>query len=224
MDRNGIIARYKELDDEITPHFLFSLGTALLTEGGSAPEISMAQDFLWNWIVKALNIVARTCGEDSQHFKQLDKICENIGTELTIKSILKLLAIFRAAKDDFEKGYIFEIKEIAQAEIFDDELDQAQELLNNKYIIAAAVIVGTVLETNLRWLCEKYDIPTGKLDKMNSDLAKFNIYNKNTQKKITSIAGIRNSAAHGRKDEIDCSDVELMLLGVRSFTTKHEIN
>lgn len=223
MDRNGIIARYKELENEITPHLVASLGTALYTNGGSMPEPTLMQDFLWNWIIKALNIVSRTCGENSQHFKQLEKVGEALGSELTIQTIGRLIAIFRAAKEDFEKGFIFEIKEITQAEIFDDELDQAQELLEHNFLIPSAVIAGTVLESKLRWLCEKHSIPIGKLDKMNADLAKANVYNKNTHKKITAIAAIRNSAAHGQKEDFDVSDVELMILEVKNFTSKHEI-
>lgn len=223
MDRNGIIARYKELEDEITPHLMVSMGTALFTDGGTTSEPTLPQDFLWNWIVKALNIVSRTCGEDSQHYKQLEKASENLGNELTIRTIGRLIAIYRAAKDDFEKGFIFEIKEISQAEIFADELDQAQELLEHNFLVPSAVVAGTVLETKLRWLCEKHSLPIGKLDKMNADLAKANVYNKNTQKKLTAIAGIRNSAAHGKKEEIRKSDIESMILEIKYFTSNYEI-
>ena len=47
----------------------------------------------------------------------------------------------------------------------------------------------------------------GKLDKMNADLAKAGQYNTLVQKRITALAAIRNSAAHGdhkafSKDEV----------------------
>lgn len=218
MDINKIIRRYKELEDEISKHILLSAGSAFLVNGNKDLEPSFAKDVLWNWIVKALNLVGRTCGESSQHFKMLEKTSKDLEDHLAIKSVSKLLPIFSAARSDFEGGFIFEIKEMVRAEIFDDELEQAEELLKNNFILPAAIVAGIVLETNLRFLCEKNEIPVGKLDKMNSDLAAKSVYSKNTQKQITAIAGIRNSAAHGVKDDLTLDRVGLMINEVRNIT------
>lgn len=218
MDKQVIINRYKELENEVSSHLLVSAGSAFfsLTEG--VKENQLVQNILLTWIVKASNIIARTCGENSIHSKKFEAAAEKINEEIAFHTITKLVAIFRAARDDFEKGFIFEIKEIAQAEIFSDELDQAQELFDHGYLTAAAVIAGTVLESKIRWLCEKNSLSLGKLDKMNSDLSRENIYSKNMQKKITALAGIRNSAAHGKKEEFSKNDVENMIIEIRSIT------
>ncbi|WP_020680831.1 DUF4145 domain-containing protein [Marinobacterium rhizophilum] len=217
MDRQVIFKRYKELEDEISPHLVLSAGSALFSASEEIKEKQFFQNNLLTWIIKASNIIARTCGENSIHFKKFEAVADKVNEELAFHTIIKLRAIFCAAKDDFEKGFIFEIKEIAQAEIFEDELDQAQELLNHGYLTAAAVISGTVLECRLRWLCEKNSLPVGKLDKMNSDLSKENIYNKNIQKKITALAGIRNSAAHGKIEEFNNNDISIMIVEIKRF-------
>ena len=90
-------------------------------------------------------------------------------------------------------------------------------MLSNGYKLASAVICGVVLETALRDLCDSNSIPHGKLDTMNAQLAKSGIYNKLQQKRITAIADIRNSAAHGRPEEFTDLDVENMIRDVESF-------
>jgi len=91
---------------------------------------------------------------------------------------LKLRAVFEAAKEDYEGGYLNSLRLLIQAEVFDSELEQASELLASGYTPAAAVTAGIVLEAGLREWCVDKGIPIGKLDKMNSDLAKADAYNK----------------------------------------------
>ena len=87
----------------------------------------------------------------------------------------------------------------------------------SKYKLAAAVIAGIVLETALRSLCDKINIPHGKLTKMNDDLTKAGIYNKFQHKSITALADIRNSAAHGKDSEFTHDNVENMIRDIESF-------
>jgi hypothetical protein len=84
---------------------------------------------------------------------------------------------------------------------------------------AAAVVAGVVLETTMRKLCGDNSIPVGKLDKMNADLAKASVYDKNVQKEVTWLTGIRNSAAHG--DPVSEADARDMIVRVRRFVTDH---
>lgn len=93
-------------------------------------------------------------------------------------------------------------------------------MLNHGYYSAAAVIAGVVLETTLREMCANNDIEYGKMDKMNADLAKAGQYNKLTQKQITAIADIRNSAAHGEKDKFNSDDVKRMISYVENFVAE----
>ena len=74
-----------------------------------------------------------------------------------------------------------------------------------------------MLETALRTLCDRHEIPHGKLDKMNADLAKAGQYNKLRQKRITALADIRNSAAHGKTDQFQPADVESMINEIERF-------
>ncbi|MGP0094091.1 MAG: DUF4145 domain-containing protein [Xanthobacteraceae bacterium] len=103
--------------------------------------------------------------------------------------------------------------------MFDTELEQATELLNAGYATAATVIAGVVLETGLRQMCADNNIETGKLDKMNADLAKADVHGKLTQKQITALGDIRNSVAHGKSNEFTHEDVANMIRDVPNLLT-----
>jgi Domain of unknown function (DUF4145) len=176
---------------------------------------------LLEWKVKAKNLLNKACGQDSEHYRAF---CEHedpgiYGSNLGV--LQQLRAVFIAAREDYEGGYLRSTRSLIQAEVFDSELEQAQALLDAGYKTASAVVAGTVLETSLRELCDRQSISHGKLDKMNSDLAKEGIFNKLQQKRITAIADIRNSAAHGKPDEFSNDDVRDMIRDITRFVSDH---
>jgi hypothetical protein len=178
-------------------------------------------DALLEWSVKARNLLSKACGQDSEHYRSFVENEKLKGFDLYLDILMRLRAVFLAAKEDFEGGYLNSVRTLVQAEVFDSELEQARALFTGHYLVAAAVISGVVLETTLRELCDRHGVPHDKLDKMNADLAKAGAYNTLVQKRITALAGIRNSAAHGRPDEFSEGDVDSMIRDVERFVTEH---
>jgi hypothetical protein len=140
----------------------------------------------------------------------------------------RLKAVFLAAQEDYEGGYLRSIRSLVHAELFDDELEQARELFASKYAVAAAVVARVVLETTLRTLCVNNGIPirtsdgkSVKLDKMNADLAKAGVYNVLAQKQVTWLADIGNKAAHGETEGFKDADVADMITEVERFVRDH---
>jgi Domain of unknown function (DUF4145) len=170
--------------------------------------------------VKAKHLLEKACGLESQHFKHFEEATH--GSYSTSWDILERMGtVFLAAKEDFEGGYLSSVRSLVQAEVFESELEQATELLSSGYRLPAAVVAGIVLETTLRELCTQHNIPHGKLDKMNADLVKANVYGANMAKRITALAAIRNSAAHGKPDEFTEGDVKSMIDDVERFLSQH---
>jgi hypothetical protein len=172
---------------------------------------------LLNWIVKVRHLISSVCGPESEHFKLFQEAGKATPYTTNHETFERLRAVFLAAKEDYEGGYLHKIRDLIHAEVFDSELEQAEELLASGYHTAAAVIAGVVLETSLRELCEDKGLPIGKLDKMNADLAKATVYSKLTQKQITALADIRNNAAHGNIEEFEATDVMNMIRDVRNL-------
>ncbi|WP_311240601.1 MULTISPECIES: hypothetical protein [unclassified Xanthomonas] len=172
---------------------------------------------LLNWCVKARSLIASACGKDSDHYVALIKAEEPQQFFGNHENLKNLRAVFLAAREDFEGGYLIPLRNLVQAEIADSELDQARVLQKSGYVSAAAVVAGVVLETTLRTLCDSHGIPHGKLDRMNAELAKAGQYNALMQKRITALAAIRNSAAHGKPEEFTAADVAAMVEDIERF-------
>lgn len=175
---------------------------------------------LLEWKVKVLNLLRRSCGSDSEHYKAFVDNEETGAFGTYLETLEKLRAVFLAAKEDYEGGYLLTTRALIQAEVFDSELDQARTLLESGYKSPAAVVAGVVLETALRELCDRQGIPHAKLDQMNAELAKAGKYNKLQQKRITALADIRNSSAHGHSDGFTERDVADMIRDVERFVAE----
>lgn len=124
-----------------------------------------------------------------------------------------------------ERSFQFKTS-LIRSELFDDFLEMAQHLLDSGYKDPAAVLVGGVLEQQLRKLSgragvqtEKDGIPK-KADLLNSELVAAGAYGKLDQKSVTSWLGLRNQAAHGKYDSYSVEQTRIMLLGVRDFLSR----
>lgn len=173
------------------------------------------------WSLKVRNLIILCTNDNSMYYKEFEKNEGKEGFNEGITSFTKQYSLFNAFYNDWKNGYLTSLQVLAQAEIFESELEQAEELLVKKYKAAAAVIAGVVLEIGLRNLCTRESIDHGKLDGMNANLAKLGIYNKLQQKKITALAEVRNSAAHGKEDEYTHDDVKNMIRDIESFLSTH---
>lgn len=177
----------------------------------------LAPESMLNWSVKVKALLERVCGKESSYLQRFTEADQNQMFDIGIARFERMRAVFLAAKEDFEGGYLNSVRNLVQAEVFGSELEQASELLAAKYVPAAAVIAGVVLETSLRNLCTEHGITQGSLNRMNDELVKASAYNSLQHKRITAMAAIRNSAAHGKKDEFEPEDVKGMIDDVGRF-------
>jgi hypothetical protein len=211
-DTSLLARRFAELDAQ----YLAVEATKRFRDGSFAGDF-VDNEMLIGWRVKVNNLLAKACGEQSVHYQKFNQIETDSGWSTNYQVGKSQKAVFDAAREDFEGGYLASFRNLVQAELFDSELDQARELLGGGYVLPAAVIAGVVLETTLRQMCIDVGIAVGKLDKMNAELAKAGCYNLLMQKRITALADIRNSAAHGNTDRFSRADVEDMLGQVEAF-------
>jgi len=140
--------------------------------------------------------------------------------------------LIQRIKTDVEDGWVQNLKGTVSAELFTDFLDMAEHLLEEGYKDAAAVIIGSVLEENLRQLSLSSGLPilqtdpkSGKTKPMkaeviNVELCKNNVYNLTYQKAVTGWLDVRNNAAHGHYNAYDLNIVKGFLQAVRDFAAK----
>jgi len=83
---------------------------------------------LLNWQVKVRHLLIAVSGADSQHFKLFVKAEEPSMYTTDYDLFQRMHAVFLAAKEDYEGGYLHSIRDLIQAAVFDSELEQAEEL------------------------------------------------------------------------------------------------
>jgi len=173
---------------------------------------------------ESLNLVKRVCGKDSDHYCELKRIAEGNDTSHNSFYYKDCYGVLQAAYNDYQDDLLFDLKSLIAAEVLGDFLDQAENLVSQGYYVPAASLAGSVLEDTLRKLCEMHNLELPertKIDRLNSDLARVDIYNKLVQKRITALADIRNNADHGRFEEFKKEDVEDMVSWVRRFSSDY---
>ncbi|HMU66801.1 MAG TPA: hypothetical protein PKE57_06640, partial [Cellvibrionaceae bacterium] len=174
----------------------------------------------------ALSFIAMVYGNKHSHYTEFDRWVDDSYEYKAQQGHAILLSI----QKEIEGGWIFSVKRLVSAEIFKDFLEMAEHLLIQKYKDPAAVMIGSVLEENLRQLCITNNIETDfekdgifipkKADRLNADLANAMIYSKLDQKAVTMWLDLRNKAAHGKYEEYSHVQVELMLQGVTDFLAR----
>jgi hypothetical protein len=210
-----IARRFVELNQQLE-QILASKATRISSVHGTSTEY-IDSNLVLNWGVKVKSLFERLGVEATSQLRLFIDAEKYKSMESEFSRLKRLRAIFLATKEDFEGGYLISYRSLIQAEVFTSELEQAEELLKSGYATAAAVIAGVVLETTLRDLCSAHDLEHGSLNKMNDDLAKAGAYNASQKKRITALAAIRNSAAHGKPEEFTTADVKGMIDDVERF-------
>jgi hypothetical protein len=137
-------------------------------------------------------------------------------------------AIVHALRDDYALGGLTAVEEIVHADLFDDFLDMANELLSKGFIGPAAVLAGTVLEEQLRKLAKKHDVGSAdekgrakSVEALGVDLRKAEVVTEVQRKSVTAWYAQRTEGAHGRPENLNDGEVERMIDGVRDFVARY---
>jgi hypothetical protein len=215
---NLLSKRFKELVDEANA--IEAKKTCWNDIYTGQPREQVDANNLLNWKTKARHLLVVACGDSSEHFKLFEESQHSMYSS-NLDDLRRMRAVLLAAQEDYDGGYLVKVQTMVQAQLFDSELDQASELLRNGFGTAAAVIAGAVLETSLRELCTRNSLQPEGMNGMNVALAKKSVYNATVAKRVTWLAGVRNSAAHGKPTEFTDADVKSMIDEVERFLSEH---
>ena len=123
-------------------------------------------------------------------------------------------AVFVAAREDYEGGYLFNVRAAAKAEVLADALASAKEALVAGSKDPACAVARVVLEIALKELADEHHIRPGRFEKVNAALGRAGVYNVAKQKQISAWAEIGSKAMQGHRDDYDERDARAMLDGV----------
>jgi HEPN domain-containing protein len=208
--------RFVELIEETTEVD----ATVRLPKGQYSISDEVDRQAFMKWGMSAMTLLFQVFGDNSLQFKEFKKHYDDFNGWLA-EYYFNCKSIFLAAYEDYTNGYIFKLRGLVAADIIEDGLEQAESLLSAGYKDPSCVIAGVCLETSIKELCDREEIEHSKLDKMNADLRKAEVYNLSMQKQITAWADLRNNAAHGNWNEYSNEDVEYMIEGIRRFIANY---
>jgi hypothetical protein len=140
-----------------------------------------------------------------------------VGPDAAIPHFAQQLSILKSVTARFESS-LFDIRQLAMADLFDSELDAAGELAKNKFIRPAGAVAGVVLEKHLTQVCENHSIKISKkapgINDLNDALKEGNIIDVPLWRFVQHLADIRNLCVHNKQTEPTKSQVDDLVSGV----------
>ena len=131
------------------------------------------------------------------------------------------LSIVKTIRERFRSS-LFDIRQLAQADLFDSELEAAKELAKNKFIRAAGAVAGVVLERHLKEVCGNHDVTIRRknpqIADLNESLKGADVVDIPQWRFIQHLGDLRNLCAHDKKPEPTMDQVEDLLAGVAKVT------
>jgi len=85
-----------------------------------------------------------------------------VGFNAAVMPLEQQSLIVEALKRKFESS-LFDIRALVQADLFDNELDSAEELNKNGFARGAGAIAGVVLEGHLAEVCKQHKMAIPKM-------------------------------------------------------------
>lgn len=144
-----------------------------------------------------------------------------VGADAAIPRFTQQLNIIKSISRRFESS-LFDIKQLAQADLFDSELDAARELNKKGFTRGAGAVAGVVLESHLSQVCENHRIKVRKknptINDFNQLLKDNNVIEMKDWRFIQHLADLRNLCDHKKKKEPTKEDIEELINGVNKIT------
>jgi len=182
------------------------------------------------WATSVLCLLQRVSGESSHHHSQFAKAFSDFPSYKSSHAFARMQAVLAAAKDDYEGGYLFNVRALILAEAFADLVAQADALLESNYIIAAGALGRAAIEQHLRSWADVRGLseekPNGKPPMLGDFilwLKKGDAINAMQRAHLEAMAKVGNLAAHA-DPAVTSDNVAWLLREVREFLAKNPIS
>jgi len=144
-----------------------------------------------------------------------------VGPDAAIPQFQQQMAILKSVKERFESS-LFDIRQLVQADLFDSELEAAEELAKNRFSRAAGAVAGVVLERHLLQVCHNHLIAIVKrsptISDLNDLLKNANVVDIPTWRFIQHLADIRNLCDHSKAADPTVEQATDLIVGVKKIS------
>lgn len=143
-----------------------------------------------------------------------------VGFDAALLPLEQQVNIVRALKRRFESS-LFDIRGLVQADLFDNELDAADELNRKGFQRGAGAIASVVLEEHLAAVCAQHGTTVPKnpsISELNDALKKSDVLDLSTWRFIQHLGDLRNLCDHKKSDDPTKDQINELIDGVRKIT------
>jgi hypothetical protein len=170
------------------------------------------------WATSAMGLLERIFTKDSVYYQNFQHHHGKTNGGHYFSSYFEdCLGVFRAAKEDYDGGYLFNVITLAKADTMTDLLAEAEILKNANQVDFACIAAGIALELAVREVCKCENCTIGKFSSMNEALWKKGVYNQAMWEQLKSWYTRRSEPAHGKLGQSTPKDADDMIKGVRRF-------
>ena len=169
------------------------------------------------WATSALNLVENTFGFDSVHARNFRKAYEECSGWTYEVDVIK--GIFRAAKTDFEGGYIFRLEQSLSGEILGDFVALARASLRDGNKDVAAVLACAALEDALKRHARQNGLTVDDkvMQEVVAALKSKGVVSGAQKTLLDTMPKIRDYAMHANWDKLTSADVGSVIGFVEQF-------
>ncbi|MDR8077622.1 DUF4145 domain-containing protein [Burkholderia cenocepacia] len=173
--------------------------------------------FWRKWATNAENLIKAVFGGHSPHYQNFARLHANANEmEDTIGG---LHAVFLAAKEDFEGGYVFDVEMRVSGEVFGDFVKLAREALGEGHHHVAAVLASAALEDALKRYATANGLDVEGKDMQNTvnALKGAGLVSGAQKSLLDAMPKLRNAALHAEWERLNESEVGSILGYVEQF-------
>lgn len=202
--------RFKELDEEVEQVW-------------RGPPGNMNVDYqAWGkWTTSVLSLLESSFGTKSPHHQNLRTICDKFNFQSY--QIEGAVGIFRAARRDYESGYLFHLEARLSGEIFGDFVTLAKRCLVEDQKDVAAVLASAALEDALKRYAtaNKIDVEGKTMQDIVGALKAEGLVGGAQKTLLDTMPKIRDYAMHANWAKITPADVGSVIGFVENFLLTH---
>jgi hypothetical protein len=166
-----------------------------------------------------LSLIGKFAGPFSDPFR------DNSGCD--VGRTQKMIGALRALKGALDRGLLISIEELIFADVAMDLIDQAEELRDKGYLLAAGVLCRAVFEEHLKKLCDSNScLPVGRptIETLKVALQGKQVLTKLDAKTVDLIGGMGNHCAHNASPPFGRPEIDKLIENVQDFIRQHPFN